>query len=128
MRAMISPGKSEIDGSNHQLEVHDRHPLATRSRERYDLDMLGETTISILRRLIESGQESLSPGAAEAVLQIRFTDSDQSRMSELASKSNLGTLSNQEAEEYDAYLAAADLLSLWKSKARLSLKQHPSAA
>jgi hypothetical protein len=91
-------------------------------------DMAGETTLSILRRLIDAGQGHLSAGAAEAVLQIRFADSDQTRMAELASKSNRGELSAEEAEEYDGYIGAADLLSLWKSKARLSLKQHPSAA
>lgn len=49
-------------------------------------------------------------------------------MSELACKSNQGTLTPQEGEAYDAYIAVADLLSLWKSKARLALKHHPSAA
>lgn len=90
--------------------------------------MLGETPLSILRRLIDPGQGDLSPAAAEAVLHFAFTDADQARMSELASKSNLGTLGESESAEYDAYIAAADLLSLWKSKARLSLKHHPSAA
>lgn len=90
--------------------------------------MPGETPISILRRLIDPGQGDLSPAAAEAVLQIRFTDADQARVRELSDKCNQGTLTPQEAEEYDAYLAAADFLSLWKSKARLSLTRHPSAA
>jgi hypothetical protein len=90
--------------------------------------MSGDTAISILRRLIDSESGELPAAAAEAVLHIRFTDADQARLQELASKSNDGTLSQQDAEEYDGYIAAADLLSLWKSKARLSLKQHPSAA
>jgi hypothetical protein len=90
--------------------------------------MLGETVIAILRRLIESGQGDLSPEAAQAVLHFHFTEADQRRMAELASRSNQGTLTPTEAEEYDGYIAAADLLSLWKSKARLSLKQHTSAA
>jgi hypothetical protein len=90
--------------------------------------MSGDTTISIFRRLIDSTDRDLSTAAAEAVLHIQFTDADQTRLGELASKSTGGTLTPQEAEEYDGYIAAADLLSLWKSKARLSLKQHPSAA
>lgn len=49
-------------------------------------------------------------------------------MSELAAKSNSGILTPPEADEYDAYIAAADWLSLWKSKARLALKHHSSAA
>jgi hypothetical protein len=90
--------------------------------------MLGDTTISILRRLIDSQGDTLSVAIAEAVLQIRFSDQDQNRLAELASKSTLGQLSPEEAQEYDGYIAAADLLSLWKSKARLSLKHQTSAA
>jgi len=90
--------------------------------------MLGDNMFSILQRLIDPEQGNLSPAAAEAVLQIRFADSDQSRVSELAAKSNEGLLTPAEAEEYDGYIAAADLLSLWKSKARLSMRQHTSAA
>jgi hypothetical protein len=90
--------------------------------------MSGDTAITILRRLLDSGSGDLPAAAAEAVLHIRFNDADQARLQELASKSNEGTLAPEEAEEYDGYIAAADLLSLWKSKARLSLKQHPSAA
>jgi hypothetical protein len=90
--------------------------------------MAGETIVSILRRLIDIGQDNLPPAAAEAVLRFRFADSDQARMSELASKCGQNVLSPAEAEEYDNYIAAADLLSLWKSKARLSLKKHTTAA
>ena len=90
--------------------------------------MHGETPISILRRLIDVGQGDLSPTVAEAVLLIHFPPSDQQRLHELAEKSSSGTLSSEDAAEYDAYLAAADLLSLWQSKARSSLKRKPSAA
>ena len=94
----------------------------------YDLCMSGEMAFSILRRLVESQPESLSPAAAEAVLHLQFADSDHARMSDLASKSNRGILTPSEADEYDAYIAAADWLSLWQSKARLALKHHSSAA
>ena len=90
--------------------------------------MRSDLALSILRRLVETGQEKLSPAAAEAVLHFQFSDADHAKMSELASKSNQGTLTAEEAEEYDGYIAVADLLSLWKSKARLALKQHTSAA
>lgn len=90
--------------------------------------MLGDTAISILRRLIDSQEEDLSAAAAEAVLHFHSTDQDQTRLSELAEKSSGGVLSPSEAQEYDEYLEAADLISLWKSKARLSLKHQTSAA
>jgi hypothetical protein len=90
--------------------------------------MNGDTVISILQRLIDPSQGNLPPGIADAVLAIRFTDTDLARMSELGTISNSRGLTTEEAAEYDGYIAAADLLSLWKSKARLSLKHRTSAA
>ncbi len=89
--------------------------------------MQGDTLIAILSRLIESSSADLSPTAAQAVLQLRFSDSDQQRVGELAAKSNEGALTTEEAAEYDEYLNAGDLLTLWKAKARLALKQKTSA-
>jgi hypothetical protein len=90
--------------------------------------MPSETALAILRRLIDSRTAGLPVPLAEAVLEIRFAETDQSRMRELAAESNQGSLSPQEAEEYDGYIAAADLLSLWHSKARLALKPLSTAA
>lgn len=90
--------------------------------------MVGDTIVSILRRLIDAGQGSLSPEAARSILQIQFSEADQARVRDLASRSNDGKLTPEEAAEYDSFLAADDVLSQWQSKARLSLKSHPSAA
>ena len=90
--------------------------------------MLGETMLAILRRVIELRSGTLSAAQAEAVLQMEFAEADHARIGELADKSNRGTLTPQEAEEYDGYIAAADLLSLWHSKARLALNSISSAA
>src|SRR5207245_6980787 len=91
------------------------------------LQMSGDTPISILRRLIEASPANLSQAVATAILQLRLSDADQARISELADKSNQGTLARDEADEYDSYIAVADFLSLWKARPRLSLKQQPSA-
>jgi hypothetical protein len=88
--------------------------------------MQGENTIAILRRLIDSGTGSVNPATARAVLDFHLSDADQSRMDELAAKSTQGSLTPSELEEYDAYIAAADLLSLWKSQARQALR-HSAA-
>jgi len=90
--------------------------------------MAQESTLAILRRLIDASQANLSKGAAEAVLQIQLTESDQARMTDLAARSNSGALTPEEGEEYDRYIEVADLLSVWKSHARRSLKQNSSAA
>lgn len=90
--------------------------------------MIGDTIVSILQRLIDMGQGALSPAAAQSILQIRFGEADQARVRELAARSNNGTLTIEEAAEYDSFIAADDVLSLWQTKARLFLKNHPSAA
>jgi hypothetical protein len=90
--------------------------------------MSGDSIISILRRLIDPDRGDLKPGAAELVLQFKFEEGDQKRIDELATKCTSGELTPQEATEYDNYLAAADLLAVWKAKARLSLQHHSSAA
>ena len=87
-----------------------------------------EMGLSIFRRLIDANSGALTPSMAEAILQLQFSQADQERVSVLASKSNDGTLSAEEGQEYDGYIAAADLLALWQSKARLALMQHSSAA
>jgi hypothetical protein len=90
--------------------------------------MSGDSAVSILRRLIDPSRADFNPAAAEAVLQIEFGAEDQARVAELAVKCTSGTLSGDEAAEYDNYVAAADFLALLKSRARLSLKHHSSAA
>ena len=102
--------------------------LSLFSRRGYHFVMRADIALSILRRLIEQGQGGIPSAAAEAILQLEFADADRSRMNDLADKSNQGTLTHEEDDEYDGYIAVADLLSLWKSKARLALRHHPSAA
>lgn len=90
--------------------------------------MQGDTIMSILSRLIDPSQGTLSRAAAEAILEIRFSKEDDLRVTELAERCNAGTLSEDEAREYEGYVSAANLLALMQSKARLSLKQRTSAA
>jgi hypothetical protein len=94
----------------------------------YIHDVTGDTTVSILRRLIEDSQDGLSPEVAKSVLQMHFSEADLARVTELASRCNQGTLTAEETLEYDGYVAADALISLWQSKARASLQIHPSAA
>ena len=90
--------------------------------------MLGDTTMSILSRLIDPTNGSLDRAAAEAILSLAFSEEDQERLAQLAERSNEGQLSDDESREYDGYVAAAELLALLQSKARLSLRKRPSAA
>jgi len=88
--------------------------------------MQGENTIAILQRLIDSGNGSINPATARAIFDFRLSDADKFRMDGLAAENTQGSLTPSELDEYDAYIAAADLLSLWKSQARRALR-HSAA-
>jgi hypothetical protein len=88
--------------------------------------MSGESSISIIRRFVESCNDGISPRVAEAILELDFVPSDHARMDELGAKSNRGELTAEEAKDYDAYIEAADLLAFWQSKARLCLRRQPA--
>lgn len=93
----------------------------------YHPSMPGETAIFIRSRWIELSHGDVPIAAAEAVLKIRVPDTDQERFALFADKSNRGTLTADEAEEYDALISAAELLTLWKSKARIALAKRNAA-
>ncbi len=79
----------------------------------------GEAAIGA--RLIESQPDGLTPEAARYLLRFRFTENDQSRLQELADRSQAGTLTEDEGREFDSYLHIANLLAVMQSKARLVL-------
>lgn len=81
---------------------------------------------AIWARLIEAQEDELSSGAAEFLLAIRFDETDQRRMQELADRSEAGTLTAEEQMEFDGYLHIGNLLAVMRSKARLALKRRPN--
>jgi len=94
----------------------------------YNDFMIGETATSVIQRILQVDESQLSQTAAKVVLALHFSDEDRVRIQELADKSTLGTLTPSESDEYEGYVVAADILALWQSKARLSMKQQPAAA
>lgn len=90
--------------------------------------MLLDTEAEIFSRVIDPSNPSMTSDVARAVLELGFTDVDRLRMQELAVKSNEGTLSPDERRELEGFVFVGDVLSMLKSKARLSIKQHNSAA
>jgi hypothetical protein len=80
----------------------------------------------IWARLIESQPEELTPEAARYLLHFRFTENDQSRMQELADRSQAGILTEDEGREFDSYLHIGNLLAVMQSKARLVLDSQSS--
>jgi hypothetical protein len=86
------------------------------------------TEADIFERVVDASNPTLTPQAAEGILKLGYSDADQQRMAELARKSNEGTLTPDERRELESYVFVGDVLSLLKSKARLSLrKQNPAA-
>jgi hypothetical protein len=78
---------------------------------------------AIWARLIESQPEELTPETARYLLGLGFGESDRARMQELADRSQAGTLTEEEAAEFDHYLYIGNLLAVMQSKARLALAQ-----
>lgn len=85
-----------------------------------------EFDTSILQRLVDPGNPSLSPEAAKGILALKFPPADQARMHVLAEKARQGTLSNVERAEVESYERIDSLLGLLQSKARISLKKSVS--
>jgi hypothetical protein len=79
---------------------------------------------AIWARLIESQPKELTPEAARYLLALQFNENDQARVQELADRSQAGTLSEDEAREFDSYLHIGNLLAVMQSKARLALNSQ----
>jgi len=92
-----------------------------RGRELSSQWMTSAGEAAIWARLIESQPEGLTPEAARYLLRFRFTENDQSRLQELAERSQDGTLTEEEGREFDSYLHIGNLLAVMQSKARLVL-------
>jgi hypothetical protein len=80
------------------------------------------TEAAILSRLIEPERKGLSPDAARYILSLQFQDPDLARMKELAGKAQEGALTAGEEVELENYRHVGHLLTLLRSKARVSLR------
>jgi len=86
------------------------------------------TEADVFSRLIDASNPTLTPEAAAGILQLGYSEPDHRRMAELAERSGAGTLTTDERREFESYVFVGDVLSLLKSKARLSLRKHIPAA
>jgi hypothetical protein len=82
----------------------------------------GTSEVAIFGRVLEPDQATLDAAAARAILDLDFRQSDKDRMRKLLAKAKKGTLRGGEQVEIDNYERVGHMLSLMKSKARLSLK------
>jgi len=82
----------------------------------------GTSEVTIFGRVLEPDLATLDAAAARAILNLDFRQADKDRMRQLMAKAKAGTLTASEETEIDNYERVGHMLSLMKSKARLSLK------
>ncbi|MGD9634393.1 MAG: hypothetical protein AB7G28_22260 [Pirellulales bacterium] len=70
-----------------------------------------------LDRYLDPVTEALSPQAAQRILDLRPEKEVVARVEELAAKSNAGTLTEDELDEYRTLTNAGTLIALLKAKA-----------
>lgn len=73
---------------------------------------------AILDRLFDPIGELLTPESARRIVEWRIDEETQQRIDELADKCNEGTLTADEASQYDRYLAAFDIVAVMQAKGR----------
>jgi hypothetical protein len=78
---------------------------------------------SVWERVVDFEKE-LSPTAARALLQIRFSSREHEQMSALLEKARLGALTAREEEEMEVYELLGSLLGILHSRARRALKRR----
>jgi hypothetical protein len=88
--------------------------------------MSASATLTILDRFLDPVADCLPPEVARRIIDLRMDPQLQSRLDELAEKSSAGTLTNEERDEYQAYVEGMDIVGLFKAKARRSLSRRAS--
>jgi len=84
------------------------------------------TAQGILDELLEPVGACLTPEVAEQLTKLRAPESVQVRIEELAGKSEAGTLSDAEREEFAALVSMGNFIAILQSKARKLLKNRPA--
>jgi hypothetical protein len=81
-------------------------------------------TATLLDRIFEPFGEVMTPETAARFVEMRADAEVQRRIDELADKCTEGTLTDEESQEYDAYIQAIDFIGIMQSKARQVLRRH----
>lgn len=75
-----------------------------------------------LNRVLDPLASSLNQEAARTILDLRIDPETQARVSVLAERANEGELTPEERDEYLSYIEAADMLAIFKLKAKRHLE------
>jgi hypothetical protein len=87
---------------------------------------MGTQTLAaqFMDRILEPLASSLNEEAARRILDLRIDPEIQARVAALAERANEGELTAEERDEYLSYVEAADLLAIFKLKARRHLEAN----
>lgn len=81
------------------------------------------STVSVAELMLQPVTDCLTPEVAHRIVSARLDAGTQARIDELASKANLGLLSDEERAEYAQFVEYIDLVGIIKAKARRLLRQ-----
>ena len=84
------------------------------------------TAEHFLDRYLDPIAEVLTPQVAQRILDLQPAPEVLERVAMLAGKSNEGTLTETERDEYRSLADAGTLIALFKAKARRTLTRHSS--
>lgn len=84
------------------------------------------TAEHFLDRYLDPVTDALTPQVAQTILDLEPEPEIVCRVKELGEKSDAGTLTEAERDEYRALADAGTLVALLKAKARRALARHPS--
>lgn len=77
----------------------------------------------VLDRLLEPLTECFTPEVASRIADLRADPDTQLRLDELAAKASEGALTEDESEEYRAYVDAIDVIGILQAKARVAVRK-----
>ncbi len=84
--------------------------------------------VAILSRALAPEAGTLSPDAANSILEIDLSEDDKSELQRLAASAQDGSLSETDNEALESYRHVGRIIEILKSKARISLKNaRPNA-
>ena len=84
------------------------------------------TTATYLDRFLDPVTEAFTPELARRIVELRADPDLEADVAVLRRKANEGVLTPEEKAEYQNFVEAVDLISIFQAKARRFLAKHPT--
>lgn len=89
--------------------------------------IMSDSGTAVLDELLEPVTRALSRDVAQALVNVKASESTQARIALLAERCSEGLLTPAERADYESYVHAVDMISVLQAKARIWLAQHRAA-